>query len=114
MNGMELLVVVVFLLLGYWIMSAILNWLSRNGAQAAGRGGGEGSGSEDPGAEEWFRVLEVPETASKEQIVSAYKQKISEYHPDKVAQMGEELRALAESKSKQINAAYEAAMKRRQ
>jgi DnaJ-domain-containing protein 1 len=100
MTGMELLVVVVFLLLGYWIMSAILNWLSRGG--------------ENSGAEEWFRVLEVPQTASKEEIVAAYKQKIGEYHPDKVAQMGEELRALAESKSKQINAAYEAAMKRRQ
>ena len=100
MSGMELLVVVVFLLLGYWIMSAILNWLSRGG--------------ESSGAEEWFRVLEVPQTASREEIVSAYKQKISEYHPDKVAQMGEELRALAESKSKQINAAYEAAMKLRQ
>jgi DnaJ like chaperone protein len=100
MSGMELLVVVVFLLLGYWIMSAILNWLSREGENAS--------------AEEWFRVLEVPQTASREEIVSAYKQKISEYHPDKVAQMGEELRALAECNSKQINAAYEAAMKLRQ
>ena len=100
MSGMELLVVVVFLLLGYWIMSAILNWRSRGG--------------ESSGAEEWFRVLEVPQTASKEEIVAAYKQKISEYHPDKVAQMGKELRALAESKSKQINAAYDAAMKLRQ
>lgn len=103
MTGMELLVVIVFLLLGYWIMSAVLNWLSRAGSSPVEQGDGE-----------WYRVLGVREDASKEEIVSAYKQKISEYHPDKVAQMGEELRALAESKSKQINAAYEAAMKLRQ
>lgn len=109
MNGMELLVVIVFLLLGYWIMNAVLNWLSGRGSKPAG---GEEIGDAD--AEDWFRVLEVPETASRDQIVSAYKHKISEYQPDKVAQMGEELRALAESKSKQINAAYDVAMKLRQ
>ena len=42
----------------------------------------------------------------------AYKRRISEYHPDKVAQMGEEIRALAERRSKEINAAYDEAMRR--
>ena len=32
---------------------------------------------------------------------------ISQYHPDKVAQMGEEIRAVANAKSREINAAYE-------
>lgn len=33
--------------------------------------------------------------------------RVSEYHPDKVATLGEELRKLAEEKTKQINEAYE-------
>jgi len=107
MSGMELLVVVVFLLLGYWIMSAILDWRAR-------RGGGGGAGGEKAGTEEWFRVLEVPETASREQIVAAYEEKIRPYQPDKLAQLNGELRALADARSKQIDAAYETAMKLRQ
>lgn len=59
----------------------------------------------------WFRILEVSQGATKEQIVAAYKQKIRQYHPDKVAQMGAEIRELAEFRSKQINAAYDYAMK---
>ncbi len=61
----------------------------------------------------WFRILEVSEDASQEQIVTAYKQKIHQYHPDKVAQMGAEIRELAELKSQQINAAYGYARKLR-
>jgi DnaJ like chaperone protein len=36
---------------------------------------------------------------------------MAEYHPDKVAQLGEELRILAEAKSKEINAAYSEALR---
>jgi DnaJ like chaperone protein len=60
----------------------------------------------------WWTVLEVPRTATREEVVRAYKRKISEYHPDKVARMGEEIRALAERKSQDINAAYDVAMRR--
>jgi DnaJ like chaperone protein len=59
----------------------------------------------------WFLILEVPQSASREQIERAYKIKISQYHPDKVAQMGIEIRELAEAKSKDINAAYDYAMR---
>jgi DnaJ like chaperone protein len=61
----------------------------------------------------WYRILEVPEGATLEAIVRAYKQKISQYHPDKVENMGAEIRELAEFKSKQINAAYDYAVKLR-
>jgi DnaJ-class molecular chaperone len=52
-------------------------------------------------------VLEVSEFATVEQIKAAYKQKISQYHPDKVASMAAEIRDLAEVRSKEINAAYD-------
>ena len=35
---------------------------------------------------------------------------MSEYHPDKVASLGKEIRELAERKSKEINAAYRDAL----
>lgn len=54
----------------------------------------------------WYKVLEVPENASYSQIIDAYRKQMRLYHPDKVSNLGEELRILAEEKSKQINAAY--------
>ena len=59
----------------------------------------------------WFKILDIPKTAGREIITAAYKRKISQYHPDKVATLGSELRDLAEFKSKQINAAYVYAIK---
>lgn len=61
----------------------------------------------------WFEVLEVSERAEPTEIERAYRLKISQYHPDKVAQQGEDIRKLAEAKSKEINAAYETAMRSR-
>jgi DnaJ-domain-containing protein 1 len=57
--------------------------------------------------ENWFRILDIPESASIEEISTQYKRKIREYHPDKVASLGKEIRDLAEYKSKEINSAYE-------
>jgi hypothetical protein len=60
----------------------------------------------------WWDVLGVPRIATRDEVARAYKRRISEYHPDKVAQMGEEIRALAERRSKEINTAYDEAMRR--
>ena len=51
------------------------------------------------------------EIATRAEISHAYKRRISEYHPDKVAHLGEEIRAVAERRSKEINVAYEEAMR---
>jgi DnaJ like chaperone protein len=59
----------------------------------------------------WFLILEVTESASMSEISAQYKRKIREYHPDKVAALGRELRELAEFKSKEINSAYTFAKK---
>ena len=47
-----------------------------------------------------------------EEVRRAYQQKMREYHPDRVANAGAELRELAERRSKEINAAYDAMKKR--
>jgi DnaJ-domain-containing protein 1 len=62
----------------------------------------------------WYEVLAVSETATLEQIKEAYKRQMSQYHPDKVAEMAVEIRDLAEMRSKEINAAYEQAIKLRE
>ena len=125
MTSMEFLVVVVFALLGYWIVGAFLNRrppgasnssanASHTDAEAKARESQQEQAARDDSiADAWYRVLGVPENASKEQITEAYKKMISQYHPDKVAHLGHDLRDLAETKSKQINAAYDYSMKLR-
>ncbi len=60
---------------------------------------------------EWNDVLGVDKNSSLDVIKKAYRQKMTEYHPDKVASLGKELRDLAEQKTKEINEAYAAAIK---
>lgn len=51
-------------------------------------------------------ILGIPMNAKNDEIKSAYKTKIMEYHPDKVAAMGDEIKTLALQKTKEINEAY--------
>lgn len=55
----------------------------------------------------WHEVLGVNPRASVPEITKAYRSLVSQYHPDKVAQLGAEIRHVAEEKTKQLNAAYE-------
>jgi DnaJ like chaperone protein len=52
------------------------------------------------------KLLSVPVNATTDEIKSAYKKRIMEYHPDRVATLGEELRTLASAKTQEINSAY--------
>jgi hypothetical protein len=53
-----------------------------------------------------WAVLGVTPTASPREIARAFRACMVAYHPDKVATMGPEIRALAEDKSKEITLAY--------
>jgi hypothetical protein len=66
------------------------------------------SNSTQGGRPDYYAILGVPHGASCSEIKAAYRQRSHEYHPDKVAHLGPDLRSLAESKMKQINEAYEA------
>src|SRR5262249_54083098 len=61
----------------------------------------------------WTEVLEIGVMADFEEVQTAYRKKISQYHPDRVAGLGPELQALAEKHSKDINRAYADARKSR-
>jgi hypothetical protein len=128
MSRYELIVSLACLVVGYLAVSWLLNRsLPPGGASPdAGRPGGAGAApggaapsGEEPsrtgaaphGAMPWYVVLDVDRSASRAAITAAYRARISQYHPDKVARMGPEIRALAERKSAEINAAYEAAVR---
>jgi DnaJ-domain-containing protein 1 len=51
-------------------------------------------------------VLGVPQEASLKEINQHYRQAMRMYHPDKVAGMAPEIIALAERRTKELNAAF--------
>ncbi len=53
-----------------------------------------------------FEILRVKKGATKEEIIKAYKVKMSLNHPDKVANMDKEIQELAVQRAKIINEAY--------
>jgi DnaJ domain len=59
-----------------------------------------------------YAVLGIDPTASTDEIKAAYRDKIKQYHPDRVASLGPKLQELAERKTKALNAAYEEALSR--
>lgn len=93
-------------------LMAWLAWLYRS--RLAGRGEAGSPGDTDTGADagsdarapDAYTVLGVPRSASPEEIRAAYRARMQEYHPDKVAHLGAELQQLALDKSQQIQRAY--------
>lgn len=53
-----------------------------------------------------YDILGINPGADAVEVKAAYRQKISEYHPDKVAHLGDQLQRLAQKESEEINQAY--------
>ena len=103
-------------------MMALLVWVYRNhvrqhaaagaGRESAGRSADARSGQGSPAqpkrarAFDAYEVLGVTRSASRDEIQAAYRARMQEYHPDKVAHLGEELQKLAHEKSQEIQRAY--------
>src|SRR5689334_6764747 len=89
---------------GYWLVSFLFDRRKAAPAQAEPE-----TTIDAPAATagNWAIVLGVDPAATMDEISQAYRQRISEYHPDKVATLGVELRELAEKKAKEINRAYD-------
>lgn len=71
------------------------------GSAASGAPGKRASSIKDP-----YVVLNVPRNATQDEISASYKKLAQMYHPDKVAGLAPEYYEIAETKMKDINAAY--------
>ena len=60
-----------------------------------------------------YKILEVQEGATDEEIKKSYRKMALKYHPDKVAQEGAEVQRAATEKFKQVQQAYENIKKKR-
>jgi DnaJ like chaperone protein len=60
-----------------------------------------------------YRILEITPDASDEEVKKAYRKMALKYHPDKVANLGEDVLKAANEKFQQLNAAYDAIKKER-
>ncbi len=117
MSEMEVLVSVIGTFAGYWIISEVIDRGKTRGDQGATSEHAKTADADagtsrvlsfgDDAAPPWYVTLGVDQSAPLIDIQNAYRSLISQYHPDKTAQLGPELRALAESKTKDINAAYD-------
>ena len=110
MSSTEILVTLGGLYFGYWVVSKLfagkLLVQTAAGAQSNFPNAVRDAESASPA---WFTVLNISPSATPDEIRQSYRTLVSQYHPDKVATLGAELKAVAERKSKEINVAYEEA-----
>jgi len=92
-------------------------WSQMRQRAAAGTAGGtaggareaeSGAGAQKKSARAFdaYAILGVERSANQDAIRSAYRARMQEYHPDKVAHLGEELQRVAHEKSQEIQRAY--------
>jgi DnaJ like chaperone protein len=60
-----------------------------------------------------YKILEVDESASEEEVKKAYRQLAKLHHPDKVTYLGDDMKREAEKKFQKINEAYDTIKKER-
>ena len=61
-----------------------------------------------------YEILGITPDASWDTVQKAYKEKIKQYHPDKLSHLGEEFSSLANEKFLEIQAAYNTLKKKRE
>jgi len=95
--------------IAYFCVRLLRNWIASLGQNptspsSAGDAATERAGPRQP--RNAYDVLDLPSNASQDEIRAAYQRLVRQYHPDRVADMGPELRRIAEERTKEINEAY--------
>ena len=92
-------------------IAMLLAALYFGGRTMSGESAEQGAGSAHPEGPavgfDPYEILGVRRGASKEEITRAFRERMKQYHPDRVADLGKELRDVAHEKSVQIQRAYE-------
>jgi len=70
-------------------------------------------GHDTYGVKSAYKILEINENASDEEVKKAYRRMAMKYHPDKVSSLGEELQETANEKFKRVSKAYDTIKKER-
>ncbi len=60
-----------------------------------------------------YDILEIPKSATNDEVKKAYRKMAVKYHPDKVASLGEEFQKAAKEKFQQVQNAYDSIKKER-
>lgn len=107
MSVTEWLVVLIAGAGGYWLVSFLLK--GRGDGPPPAEAPAAPAAAPAPVPPPWWEVLGVSEQASPEEIREAYRSLMAQYHPDKVATLGPEIREVALRKSQQITEAYRSA-----
>jgi DnaJ-domain-containing protein 1 len=118
----EIVIIAIGLVAGYILVSKFMGNNDSSKKEHTNNSGFDNSGYDHKHGENnsaksgasnllWYEILGVDKNASIVDVKKAYRQKMFEYHPDKVASLGKELRELAEQKTKEINSAYAEALK---
>lgn len=95
------------------VLGLIIGHLFDTGAFQAAPARSSPPPSPPPPPNDPYATLGTSASASDEDIEQAYRRKMSEYHPDRVANAAAEIRALAETRAREINAAYETIQQQR-
>lgn len=112
MGGYELIAIVVFFLVGYWVVDFF--WPKKKTDAPSASAPAPMQGNTAPGENAaWHEVLGVPPDATLEQIRKAYEEKSAQYHPSRVADMGPEFEQTALRMTRRINDAYDEAVRAR-
>ncbi|WP_293752667.1 DnaJ family molecular chaperone [Limnohabitans sp. Rim8] len=111
LSNQEIFIVVCALFFGYGLVRLLLT--SKEEAETSEFNGKHPYDLPKEGNNEaWYKTLDVNPGASFDEIKAAYKRKVSQYHPDKVSSLGPEFTLIAEKMTKQINSAYEEAVRK--
>lgn len=114
MTGKELLVILFGLFLGYWVVSRLFGSDGRSSAPSGKGQRDEPAPGASPGpdvAAPWHEVLNVSPRATATEVHAAREALLAQYDPQSVAHLGEDIRAVAERRTREIEAAVEQAMR---
>lgn len=61
----------------------------------------------------YYKILEIPESASNDEVKKAYRTMAKKYHPDRIQHLGEDMIKQAEEKFRKVQEAYDGICKER-